>query len=104
MANIAPVSRAVAAADQFKAACRNYGWEWTVQGSVITITKRFEPNNREQYSHCDSEAYVILSYAPLRGGSVWGTDGGSVGGAVALTNGVYMLKKSGTGKLFLAAL
>jgi hypothetical protein len=39
----------------------------------------------------------VLDLAPLKGGSVWGTDGGSIGGAVALQNGQFVMNKSGSG-------
>jgi hypothetical protein len=48
-------------------------------------------------------AHDILDMAPLKGGSVWGTDGGSIGGHVGMKNGQYVLNKSGTGKRFTAA-
>jgi hypothetical protein len=47
----------------------------------------------------------VLSISGLKGGSVWGTDGGSVGGAVALQTGRFQLNKSGNnGKRFMVEL
>lgn len=97
-----PVADAV---NKFVAAARAGGWSWSVRGAVVTIAKSFTPGDRVAFSNADSEAYGILSLAPLSGGSVWGTDGGSVGGAVGLEGGYYRLNKSGsTGKRFLSAL
>jgi hypothetical protein len=41
----------------------------------------------------------ILTTLPHRGGSMWGTDGGSVGGYVALTNGHFEMNLSGVSKV-----
>lgn len=92
-------------AKQFAEACRADGWSFMVKGeSVVTIEKHFAPHDASAYTDCDIMAGGILSLAPLKGGSVWGTDGGSVGGYAGLSGGYYRLNKSGSGKRFLAAL
>lgn len=91
-------------AKQFAEACRADGWSYEVRGSVVSIQKQFAPHDRDAYTACDMFAYDILQLAPLTGGSVWGTDGGSVGGYAGLSGGYYRLNKSGNGKRFLAAL
>lgn len=82
------------------------GFHWEiVSDSVIRIRKRFSSGDKVAFCQADSEAYDVLSHAPLKGGSIWGTDGGSIGGHVGLTNGEYVLNKSGeSGKRFVAAL
>lgn len=90
-------------AAEFVNACRKGGWKIDVGCNIISIRKRFAPNDNNAYIDADGEAFHLLAMAPLRGGSVWGTDGGSVGGHVGLTNGYYELKKSGSGKRFLSA-
>lgn len=96
-------SPAQLAAD-FAARCLALGWTWSVRGNVVEISTTFAPGDSAAYSKADGEASGLLSLAPLKGGSVWGTDGGSVGGYVGLKNGYYRLNKSGTGARFLAAL
>ena len=80
---------------------------WTLdrcEPGLVEIYKTFTPNDREAFSRCDSEGYALMDLVPLRGGSIWGTDGGSVGGAVGLKEGWYRLKKSGyTGVKFIKA-
>ena len=91
-------------AQRFVTAAKSAGWSINAHGSIVTIQKNFTPGDKVAYSDCDSEAYSILSLAPLKGGSVWGTDGGSVGGHVGLQGGYYRLNKSGeNGKRFIAA-
>lgn len=94
-------------ATAFANSCRYLGWTWECRrgGSIVTITKRFAAGDREAYSIADGEAYSLLAMVPLKGGSVWGTDGGSIGGYSGLMSGRYVLNKSGeSGKRFCAAL
>lgn len=64
--------------------------------TVIRITRKFEVGDRQAFCECDMMASSVLDLAPLKGGSVWGTDGGSIGGAVALQNGLFVMNKSGS--------
>ena len=99
------MSKAKQQAIQFVHECERYGFSWVViSDSVVRITKHFNPGNNEQFTYCDMFADSVLSNAPMRGGSVWGTDGGSVGGAIALKSGNFVMNKSGTGVNFLKAL
>ena len=91
-------------AREFAAACAADGWRYEVRGSIVTITKFFAAGDMRAFADCDMTAYGILSRAPLKGGSVWGTDGGSVGGMSAVNNGCYRLNKSVTAKRFIAEL
>lgn len=92
------------AARRFVEECRSAGWSWSAKDRIVTIRKSFPEGNSDEFVKCDNEAHHILRGVPLRGGSVWGTDGGSVGGYSAMVNGCYVLNKSGSGKAFLAAL
>ncbi len=85
----------------FKSACDRLGWSYSVSFQVVTVQKNFTPDDKAAYTECDSEAYELLALVPLKGGSIWGTDGGSVGGYVGLTNGYYRLNKSGSGTRFI---
>lgn len=85
-------------AAEFVAECGKNGWRiQSCSDSVITIVKTFAKGDSVAYAFCDSEAYSLLDLVPFRGGSVWGTDGGSLGGAVGLAGGFYKLNKSGSG-------
>jgi len=72
--------------------------------SVLRISKRFAPGDSQAFDDADMMAYGILDEAPLRGGSVWGTDGGSIGGMSGMRNGQYVLNKSGNAASFMKAL
>lgn len=99
------LTKATQQAQEFLTACQKYGFTPVVKNpSVISITKAFQPNDKEAFTTCDMDSYGILALAPLKGGSVWGTDGGSVGGHSALIHGQYTLNKSGEGKRFMSAL
>jgi len=92
-------------AAKFVAECQRRGFTWeVVSPSVIRVRKSFAPYDRDAYTDCDHFGPQLLSLAPLKGGSVWGSDGGSVGGHVALSNGDYVLSKSGEGVRFTNAL
>jgi hypothetical protein len=88
----------------FKSNCARLGWGYSTRFQVVTVEKYFTPGDKAAYISCDSESYELLSLVPLKGGSIWGTDGGSVGGYVGLQGGYYRLNKSGTGARFLKAL
>jgi hypothetical protein len=99
------MSQSAEQALKFTQACSLAGFDWDVNhNGIITITRYFTPNDRAAFAEADSAAFGILGLAPLRGGSVWGTDGGSVGGYVGLKDGRYVLNKSGEGKRFVGAL
>ena len=72
-----------------------------LSSSVVRISKKFVPGDNQAYVECDMTAFGVLEMAPLKGGSVWGTDGGSIGGQVGLQNGHYTLNKSGNGVRFM---
>lgn len=88
----------------FIAACNQHGFTYEVDECLVRISKRFTPGDLAAFTACDAAYYEVLRLAPLRGGSVWGTDGGSVGGHVAVKNGRFVMNKSGSGARFLAAL
>lgn len=87
----------------FVSSARKYGWNVErASGNIVTITKRFTPGNMEELTDCDMEYFSILCDAPLKGGSVWGTDCGGIGAMAALRDGNFRMNKSGSGKRFLA--
>lgn len=88
----------------FVAACTNHGFDYEVSNGIVRISKSFKPGDLNAFVDCDAVASHILDLAPLRGGSVWGTDSGSVGGHVAVKSGFFRMNKSGSGARFLAVL
>lgn len=83
--------------DMFLNLANKYQFKIMVSGiSVVKITKEFEPGDRLAFSDIESEAQQILDMIPLKGGSVWGTDGASVGGYSAIQNGKFVMNKSGS--------
>lgn len=92
------------AAAKFAAAAREAGWKISARENVITITKHFTPNSRDEFVKLDGEYYGILSLVKARGGSIWGTDGSGVGGYSAMLHGVFTMNISGVSQEFIAAL
>lgn len=90
--------------DAFIEACQKHGFSFEVGRSIVRIKRDFEPGDIEAFIECDMFAGSVLSLAPLRGGSIWGTDGNSVGGHVAIKRGQFVMNKSGEGSRFLKAL
>lgn len=82
-----------------------YGFSVTVRGASLVVNKRFTPNDKDAYTRAESEANDILDMVPMTSpGSIWGTDGASIGGHVGLTNGYMTLNKSGCSKRVLNAI
>jgi len=92
------------AAAKFVAAARDTGWKISVRENVVTITKHFTPNSRDEFVKLDGEYYGILSLVKARGGSMWGTDGSGVGGYSAMLHGCFTMNISGVSQAFIAAL
>ena len=89
---------------EFANKCLEYGI--TIErcaGSVLTLTKTFTPGSNEGYAEAESACSLIYS-APGKGGSVWGTDGGSIGGMEAMRTGLMRMNKTGVPKRFLKEL
>jgi hypothetical protein len=65
---------------------------------LVTVQTTFTPDDVAAYCTAESDAAQLLAYAPmLYPGSVWGTDGATVGGHAGLTGGYMRLNKSGVG-------
>ncbi len=90
----------------FLIACNEAGFTPGVKGAgIVYVTKAFAAGDKQAFCACDSDGPSLLALVPLKGGSVWGTDGGSIGGMSALTHGRYTLNKSGSsGARFVKAL
>jgi hypothetical protein len=99
------VSKAKEQAQKFVEQALAHGFRVVVANdNVVRIVRSFNPGDKEAFTHCDMVAGSVLDLAPLRGGSVWGTDGGSVGGMSALNSGMFVMNKSGEAKSFMKAL
>ena len=92
-------------AEQIATLCDRYGWNWDVRGDILTLTKEFNPGDRDAFCQADQEYYSILCHLPCsRPGSVWGTSADGVGALTALNTGVFKINKSGGNKRVLTAL
>ncbi len=81
------------------------GYALSVSGCTLTITKRFEPGSNDGFVECDMTYFDVLGLLPqTASGSTWGSDGGGMGGVVALKSGNFRMNKSGGSKRVLAAL
>lgn len=72
--------------------------------TVLTLSKKFTPGDAHDYACIEGEVSCVILEAPARGGSVWGTDSGSVGWALGLRAGCMRLHASGIQKRWLARL
>lgn len=79
-----------------KETCKRLGWTYEVRGSIFTIKKAIQRCDNNSFCMADSEYYGILGLLPsTSAGSVWGTDGGGIGGVAAMNTGVFTMNKSG---------
>jgi len=81
----------------FKTKVAELGFTFQISesGSIVSVHKSFEKGNTDQFVECDMNGPYLISLVAASGGSVWGTDGGSVGGNSAVLHGNYCLKVSG---------
>lgn len=78
---------------------RSAGFDLSAHGCVVTISRSFSPGDTSAFVDCDMVAGTYLSELPATSsGSTWGTDGGSIGGAVAVKTGRFSLNRSGISK------
>ena len=94
-----------ALAKEFKAYCINNNLSYEVRmGDIVSVTMTFKPGCSSSYAYAESTVSSAIGKVPASGGSVWGTDGLSMGGAIGLQNGYMRLNVSGAKKLFVKAL
>lgn len=99
----AKTTKTATIAREFVAACRKAGWAITVRENMVTISKHFTPNSRQEFVELDGEYYGLLSMLKARGGSMWGTDGSGVGGYSAMLHGCFTMNVSGVSERMIAA-
>ena len=91
-----------ALATEFKAFCQKYNLSYEIRmGDIVSVTMTFKPGCNNSYTDAESIVNSAISKVPASGGSVWGTDGLSMGGAIGLQNGYMRLNVSGAKKLFI---
>jgi hypothetical protein len=82
-----------------RAKAEEYGLTITAHDQIVTVSGKFTPGDADAYMKMENNAYAILRmFRQPRLGSTWGTDSGSVGGAIALKDGSFRLNKSGVEK------
>lgn len=82
-----------------------HGFKVSATNNIMTVTRNFKPGDNDEFVHCDMYAYDVLSLLPrTSAGSDWGTEGGGIGGAVALKSGMFRMNRSGGSKRVLNAL
>lgn len=80
--------------------CKEKGISISTRGQVVTLHKTFPKGDKDEYSKAESDCSIIYDI-PYSCGSIWGTDGGSIGGMVGLQGGYMTLNKSGVKKRFI---
>lgn len=92
-------------ANRFASMARERGFTWSASGVILRVEKRIAPDDRSAFADAETDASILLGTVPTTmPGSVWGTDGISVGGAVALRTGHFRMNKSGVSRRFVSAL
>ena len=92
-------------ANKILALAKDYNCHLEVRGEILTVTKRFTPGSNSEYAAAESDVSSIIYTLPsTSAGSVWGTDGQSIGGMVGLNGGYMKLNRSGGSKRVLNAL
>lgn len=99
------MSKSQEIAQDIKNTADRLGWNLHPSGCVLKITKKFTPGDMDAFVQADGEYFSILGQIPqTQPGSVWGTDGGGVGGYSAHKNGFMVMHKSGCSKRVINAL
>lgn len=70
---------------------------------ILTLTKRIPIGDVRSFADAEADCSIIYDL-PGGCGSVWGTDGGSIGGMSALNAGRFRLNRSGVQKRVLKSI
>ena len=71
--------------------------------NILTLSKRIIAGDGNSFADAETDCSIIYDL-PGGCGSVWGTDGGSIGGMVAMQTGQFKLNRSGVQKRVLKAI
>jgi hypothetical protein len=86
-------------AAEIRAKAKELGLRVTAHGSIVSVTGSFTPGDNDAYMKMETDAYSILRmFRQTSAGSTWGSDSGSVGGAIGLGKGQFVLNRSGIEK------
>ena len=88
--------------EAFLAYCQAHGLSASCSPSVVTVTKHFD-GTPAGFAQAETDASILYDL-PRGCGSIWGTDGGSIGGMVAMQTGHFTLNVSGVHKRFISKL
>jgi hypothetical protein len=101
MPKLSPSDTALA----IKAAADKYGFQLEVRGGILTVHKSFTPGSNDGFVECDMMYGSVLGLLPRTSpGSDFGTDGGGIGGMVALQSGRFKMNRTGGSLRVLKAL
>ena len=93
-------------ANRFVEHCKKNDIQITRCDRILTLEKRLKGNDRNlDFSDAESDCSIIYDLpSSADGGSVWGTDGGSIGGMIAIQTGLFKLNRSGVSKRVMSAI
>jgi hypothetical protein len=85
--------------------CKKDGIKISINNTILTLTKTFEPGNLGEYSNAESDVSIIY-YVPVvkSQSSTWGTTGDGIGGYVGCKAGRMVINRSSVKKTFLKEL
>lgn len=84
---------------------RGMGYMIVADGCIVRLLAYFTPGDNAAFVERDMFAGSLLAELPAtQSGSTWGTDGASIGGAVAIRSGCFQLNRSGISKRVVRAL
>lgn len=96
---------ALESARAIKSMADKLGFSLAVRGTILTVSKRITPGDNASFADADMSVYSVLELLPRTSpGSDWGTDGGSIGGMVAMNTGRFTMNRSGGSARILKAL
>jgi len=85
--------------------CQAEGIKISINNTILTLTKTFEPGNLSQYSDAESDVSIIYSVPVVKSqSSTWGTTGDGIGGYVGCKAGRMVINRSSVKKTFLKEL
>jgi hypothetical protein len=86
-------------AAEIRRMAKDFGLTIHSHNGIVSVSGRFTPGDLTAYLDMEVKANKILNkFRQVRAGSQWGTDGGSVGGGLAIQDGRFVLNKSGCEK------
>ena len=97
------MNKSLSIAYQLLAHCNECGITIERATHILTLTKRIPIGDKAAFADAEMDCSIIYDL-PGGCGSVWGTDGGSIGGMAALNSGLFRLNRSGVQKRILKAI